>query len=721
MSMVTIRASGPSLSVIARPSKPSIMRQSLVVALLAVALPCAAQGKQITLEELLSAPFPDGLVASPSGGVVAWTFDEGGSRNVWIARPPDYKASRITSYRGDDGQEITELTFTPDGSAIAYVRGGTPNGHGEIPNPALDVAGETQAVWLVQLTGGAPRRIGDGHSPAIASSGDRIAFEKSGQIWGASLRDTMPAAQLMHTRGRAGELRWSPKGDKLAFVSAREDHNFIGVYDVATKTLEYLSPSVDWDSSPVWSPDGARVAFIRTPTTSRRPSFGAIRTESPWSIVVADVATGVGHEIWKAREGPGSAFREIVADAQLMWAQGDRIVFPWERDGWTHLYAVSASGGEATLLTPGNFEVEHVSIAPDRATLLYSSNQGDIDRRHIWRVSASGGKPVAVTSGTGIEWSPVQTSDGKAVALLHSDAKMPARPAVIAGSAAPRDIAPELIPSSFPASALVAPQQVIFPSGDGMLLHGQLFLPPGGAKGERHPAVVFFHGGSRRQMLLGWHYMYYYSNSYAMNQFLASRGFVVLTVNYRSGIGYGLDFREALDYGATGGSEYNDVQGAGLFLRARADVDSSRIGAWGGSYGGYLTALALARSSDIFSAGVDMHGVHDWNLEWETFVPGWRILKDQEARRTAFLSSPMAYESTWRSPVLLIQGDDDRNVAFSQTVQLAEDLRKQGVDVEQLIFPDEVHDFLLHRNWLAAYTASFDFLTRKLVRKSAAH
>jgi dipeptidyl aminopeptidase/acylaminoacyl peptidase len=703
------------------PSNFVIMRHSLVVALLAIALPCAAQGKQLSLEELLSAPFPDGLVASPAGGTIAWTFDDAGSRNVWVARPPDYKARKITSYTGDDGQEITDLSFTPDGNAIAYVRGQRANGHGEIPNPALNVEGETQAVWVVTLSGGAPRKIGEGHSPAISTSGDRIAYVKGGQIWSASLKDTLAAVQLMHTRGGAGELRWSPKGDKLAFTSERGDHSFIGVYDASAKTLEYLSPSVDEDGSPIWSPDGARVAFIRVVTTSRRPSFGADRTEEPWSIVVADVATGAGHEIWKAKQGAGSAFREIVSETQLMWGQGDRIVFPWERDGWTHLYAVSASGGDATLLTPGDFEVEHVSLAPDHSTILYSSNQGDIDRRHIWRVGVGGGKPVAVTSGTGLEWSPVQTSDGKAVAILRSDVKIPARPALVVGTAAPRDIAPELIPASFPSSALVTPQQVIFPSGDGMLLHGQLFLPPGGAKGERHPAVVFFHGGSRRQMLLGWHYMYYYSNAYAMNQFLASRGFVVLTVNYRSGIGYGLNFREALNYGATGGSEYNDVQGAGLFLRSRADVDSSRIGAWGGSYGGYLTALALARSSDIFSAGVDMHGVHDWNLEWETFVPGWRILKDQEARRTAFLSSPMAFESTWRSPVLLIQGDDDRNVAFSQTVQLAEDLRKQGVDVEQLIFPDEVHDFLLHKNWLAAYTASFDFFSRKLVQKNAAH
>jgi dipeptidyl aminopeptidase/acylaminoacyl peptidase len=210
-----------------------------------------------------------------------------------------------------------------------------------------------------------------------------------------------------------------------------------------------------------------------------------------------------------------------------------------------------------------------------------------------------------------------------------------------------------------------------------------------------------------------------YTYMYEMNQYFASRGYVVLSVNYRGGTGYGLNFRVPPDFGPSGASEYKDVLGAATFLKARPDVDSKRVGVWGGSYGGYLTALALARSSDLYAAGVDMHGVHDWNLEWETFVPGWRILADQEARRTAFLSSPMASESTWRSPVLLIQGDDDRNVDFRQTVQLTEDLRKQGVEVEQLIFPDEVHDFLLHRDWLAAYAASFDFFSRKLAGKRA--
>jgi dipeptidyl aminopeptidase/acylaminoacyl peptidase len=229
--------------------------------------------------------------------------------------------------------------------------------------------------------------------------------------------------------------------------------------------------------------------------------------------------------------------------------------------------------------------------------------------------------------------------------------------------------------------------------------------------------LIFFHGGSRRQMLLGWHYMYYYSNAYGMNQYLASKGYVVLAVNYRSGIGYGLDFREAINYGATGGSEYNDVMGAGLLMANRQDVDAKRIGVWGGSYGGYLTAMALSRSSDLFAAGVDMHGVHDWSARGGSVAnPDLDPEKQREQMRLAFESSPMASVKTWKSPVLLIHGDDDRNVAFSQDVKLVEALRANGTPFEELIFPDEIHDFLLEEDWLRAYKATDDFFARKLKR-----
>jgi dipeptidyl aminopeptidase/acylaminoacyl peptidase len=682
------------------------MRRIFLATMLLVS---AAGAKTFTLEQVLSAPFPSELIAAPGGGKLAWLLNERGARNIWIAAAPDYKGVRLTADAGDDGQDLGQLHWTADAHAVVYVRGGDLEFLGRPdPNPSADPGGVEQAVWIA-APGERPRKIGDGHSPAIAAKGDRVAYLKAGHVWWAPLAGSDKPALLFHARSGVTEreLEWSPDGSKLAFVSDRANHSFIAVYDFNAKALSYLDPSVDRDSNPVWSPDGKQIAFIRVPS-SRAAARGPRRAGEPWSIRVATVADGAGRQIWKAEPGPGSVFHPMVAESQLFWGAGDRLVFPWEHDGWQHLYSVPVEGGPAALLTAGAFEVEHVSVSEDGKEVVYSSNQDDIDRRHIWRVSASGGPPRAVTSGEGLEWSPVLA--GNAVAFLRSDSKRPARAAVQTGGAI-RDLAPDSIPADFPADALVTPQLIVYSASDGMPIHGQLFLPPGSRSGQRHPALVFMHGGSRRQMLPGWHYMDYYNNAYGMNQYLASQGYVVLSINYRSGIGYGLNFREAINYGASGASEFNDVEGAGLYLRARPDVDPARVGLWGGSYGGYLTALGLARASNLFAAGVDFHGVHDWSRRDP--APSSDPAR-QEADRVAFESSPMAAVKTWRSPVLLIHGDDDRNVSFSETVTLAGALRQQGVYFEQLIIPDEIHGFLRHGSWVRAYHAAVDFLQRKL-------
>ena len=698
-------------------SRSTILGTILVTALSPARLD--AQQQPFTLQQALSAPFPEELVAAPAGGAIAWVYNAQGARNLWIATPPEYQGRAVTAYTEDDGQELGELAWTPDARALVYVRGGASNSRGEYPNPLSLPAGVEQGLWIVAAGGGPPRRLGEGHSPAVSPKGDRVAYLKQGQVWWVPLADSAKPEQLVHARGTAQALRWSPDGAKLAFASGRGDHGFIGVYDVAAKTLRFLDPSVDRDVEPVWSPDGAQIAFIRIPAAEPTLPFTPRRVAPPWSIRVADVATGRGREVWKADAGRGSAFREIVAENQLLWGAGSRLVFPWEKDGWTHLYAVPLSGGAAALLTPGAFEVEHVTRTPDGREVVFSSNQDDLDRRHVWRVSVAGGKPQAVTSGTGIEWAPAVASDGKAVALLRADARKPPRPAILTGSGPARELAAGAIPADFPEAALVEPQQVLLSASDGVIVHGQLFLPRNLRPGERRPAVIFFHGGSRREMLLGWHYLYYYRNAYALNQYLASRGFIVLSVNYRSGIGYGLEFREALHYGAQGASEFGDVLGAGLYLRGRGDVDPKRIGLWGGSYGGFLTAMGLARASDLFAAGVDLHGVHQWNVEIRNWVPDYDPEQRADFAKLALESSPIAYVKDWRSPVLLIQGDDDRNVQFSQTVDLAAALRPLGVEVEQLVFPDEVHDFLTHAHWLAAYHAAAEFLERKLAAAPA--
>jgi dipeptidyl aminopeptidase/acylaminoacyl peptidase len=393
------------------------------------------------------------------------------------------------------------------------------------------------------------------------------------------------------------------------------------------------------------------------------------------------------------------------------------VVFASERDGRNHLYSVAA-GGEPILLTPGDFDVEDVTLSADKASVIYSSNQGDVDRRHIWRVAVPGGKPQqALTAGETMEWTPVETGDGASVLCLGSTATSPAMPYAIHEKEREM-IASQALPGDFPSASLVTPKQVIFRSDDGMTVHGQLFLPRNAS--GKIPGLVFMHGGPIRQMMLGFHYMDYYHNAYAQNQYLASRGYAVLSVNYRLGIMYGREFREALNTVWRGAAEYKDVVAAGKYLQSLAEVDKDKIGLWGGSYGGFLTAMGLARNSDLFKAGVDFHGVHDWSV-FLTEEPFFGSLAsrppDAEAAvKLAWSSSPDASVQTWKSPVLLIHGDDDRNVPFSQTVDLVQRLRAQKTPFEQIVLPDEIHGFLMWKTWLRVYSATAEFFDRTLKR-----
>lgn len=598
--------------------------------LLVLALGCIAsrtgfaqrdRGEQLgpfSLADVLSVPFPSDLVAAPGGARVAWIADDQGRRNVWVAEAPAFRARRLTRYAADDGQELSDLTWTADGRALLYVRGGAPgsNWSADVPvNPTSDPRGSEEAVWLVTVSGGAPRRLGDGAGPVPSPTGDLVAFVLRDTIRVAPLRTAGPARVFFKARGESARPTWSPDGRFLAFVSLRANHSFIGVYDVRRDTIRWIAPTVDRDDFPRWSPGGSRLAFVRRPGSpfasgSPTPAAAAAGVP-PWTILVADAASGVTREVWRAPATPEGALPNNAGDWVLQWAGDDRLVFAAELGGWLGLYAVGAAGGEATRLTPQGCEVEDVALSEDRGVAYLTTNCGDIDRRHIQRVATTGGSVESVTSGPAIEWNARPLAGG-ALALFRSDARHPATPCVMAAGAAPEPVAGWTLPTAFPVEQLVEPQQVLVRASDSTEVHLQLFLPPDGGPG-RHPAVMFFHGGPMREMLLGWHYRYYYHNAYAFNQYLASRGYVVVSVNYRSGIGYGLGFRQAPRTGRNGASEYADVLAAAAYLRSRPDVDSTRIGLWGGSYGGYLTTLGLARNSDLFAAGVDLHGVHDWS------------------------------------------------------------------------------------------------------------
>lgn len=366
--------------------------------------------------------------------------------------------------------------------------------------------------------------------------------------------------------------------------------------------------------------------------------------------------------------------------------------------------------------------VEDTAITPDLKYLVYTANTGstpgDSDRRHLYRVSVMGGSPQAITSGDRSQWSPVITKDGRSVVFVEGGPRRP--PLVMDGNllghrwkALDRD----QLPRDFPTAALVVPKQVVFRARDGWLIHGQMFENTSGA--AKKPGIVFVHGGPARQMLLTWHNMDYYSNAYAVNQYLANHGFIVLSVNYRLSLGYGHDFHYPAHWGPTGASEYQDVLAGAYFLQRDPHVDAKRIGIWGGSYGGYLTALALARNSDIFKAGVDFHGVHDWSM----FINDWfgkpiqryQMPNMKKIMRIAWESSPDSDIAKWKSPVLLIQGDDDRNVHFHQMVDLVQRLKRQHVPYRALVIPNEIHVFLRYHSWLESDRATAHFFVQQLL------
>jgi dipeptidyl-peptidase 4 len=589
-----------------------------------------------------------------------------------------------------------------------------------------DPAGSERAAWAISAAGGEPWRVVAANSVSLSPDGRWVLYVEEGQVYRAAVNpgadgsaEAGGAARLFRAFGSVSDPVWSPDGSKIAFVSERGTHSFVGVYDVGARRVTYMAPSVDRDISPAWSPDGERLAFVRRPgqpfgAVAKRPDtlppervppgFLEARFSGGHSLElwVAHAATGEAERLWQNRRGDA----RFVQLNDLTWA-GENLVFWSEPQNWRRYFSISAvePRAEPVALTHAEGLPEQIAYSPDGLHLYFATNHADIDRRHIWRVPTRGGEPVQLTRGQGIETFPAVLGSGDQLALLSADARQPQSVAVVSADGGEPHMLKET-PERYPAALHVEPENVFITAPDGLEFHNQLFLPPDLQSGERRPALIFIHGGPRRQMLLGYNYGHFYHMAYAVNQYFANKGYVVLSVNFRGGIGYGRKFREAPRMGRHGMEEYQDILAAGRYLESREDVDPGRIALWGLSYGGILTAQGLARNSDLFVAGADIAGVHFWG---DTLDP----------TATTYTSSAVSHIDRWTSPVLLVHGDDDRNVAFSQTVGLVQLLRTHDVPYELIVFPDEVHSFLVHEHWLKTFRAMDDFFDRTVIQREA--
>lgn len=647
--------------------------------------PPARRGDSYRFQDLLAAPISYTPVPSGDGRSIAYVTWEATDRAINFMRVGDH-ARRVVRYPDDDGIELSQVAVSREGGAIAYVRGGAPNSQGEIPNPRSLPDPPKREVWVVRSgSSEKPQVLGEGTAPRFSPDDRMLVWLDGRTVMSASLtwagngrlKDVGEPRPLFTPAGTPSVLRFSPDGGKLAYQSG----SGVEVYDIASGTTWAVERPGGSDAAPVWSPDGSKLAFRRTPSGQR------------WGVAVADVATRQTSVIWQAPAGVGSSYYALDGNPtfegqpgdQFMWSSDGRIAFPWEGDGFRHLYSIPATGGEAKLLTPGEGEVESAQVSRDGERIVYSTNIGDLGRRHLASVGFDGGSVTAVTSGRESQWAPTPLAGDKVAFVNAGWASPPLVNVAGADGRITRATLPR-VPESFPAEHLVEPQLVEFPGTDGMKAYGQLFVPaePKGC------AVIFPHGGPRRAMLPGFHYYDTYSNLYEMNQYLASHGCVVLSVDYRGGIMHGNAFRNAPGTGGSSASEYRDILGGVEFLRQRPDVDPERIGIHGLSWGGYIVALALARDSDIFKVGFDMAGTH---------------------------AAPIAEVDGWESPVMLVQGDDDRNVAFSHGVNLTSALmsRRPQVEFEQRVFPNEVHDlYLTYEDLVETYVNGAYFVLDRL-------
>lgn len=643
--------------------------------------PAARPGDSYSFASLLAAPIAYQPEPSGDGRTVAYVTWEGTRRaiNIMHVGKP---AQRIVDYPKDDGIELSQLTVSRAGRAVAYVRGSSPNSQGEILNPRSLPDPVSRQVWVVPGDShAAPILLGDGYQPRFSPDDRRLVWVSGQTVMTAALswnqdgrlgKVGTPTA-LFSFDGSLSTLRFSPDGTRLAYQRG----SGLEVYGLASGTTWAVPHTDASDAAPSWSPDGRSIAY-------RRGVSG-----QPWAIWLADPATQQTRQVWQADPGVGSGFYgldqnptfEAQPGDQLLWSAGGQIAFPWERDGWRHLYAVPATGGAARLLTPGDGEVESAAVTFDHTRLVYSTNIGDVGRRHLSSVGFTAGSPTSVTTGRTSQWAPTPLAAGKVAYVDAGWAHPPSVRVRDAHGVTTRATLP-VVPASFPAGKLLEPKVVEFPATDGQTAYGQLFVPP-------HPtgcSVIFPHGGPRRAMLPGFHYYDTYSVLYEMNQYLASHGCVVLSVDYRGGIMHGYAFRNAPGTGGTSAAEYRDILGGVAFLRTRHDVDRNEMAIYGLSWGGYIASLGLARNSDIFKVGFDVAGVHGAAV---TEIDGWH------------------------SPVMLEQGDDDRNVNFQDGVNLAQALQTHHPDVEfvQRAFPNEMHEiYLTYQDLVDTYNGGAQFL-----------
>lgn len=662
---------------------------------------------------------------------------------------------RAVSYQGDlyvvdvarsAARRLTETTeaessptFSVDGRTLYYVR--------------------DDDVFAIELATGLTRQLTDVRSgpppkdPA-AARGQRAFLEQQQRELLGAVRDRLAADSIakaereartasrveplyLNKGERVRSLSVSPRGDALLISTFVPNEGALNVpipnYVTSsgyTETLRSRDKVGDAQSA-------GRVAYMRLPggeVTFLRPTGTDTTAVPSFTSLLGWNATGshglifVASADFKTRwistvdAGDGTVRTvDTLRDTAWVagpcfscggWTQdGNRVWYVSEADGFAHLYTVRSDGTDRRQLTSGNWEVKGVTLSRNGSVFYISSNEGTPAETHLWRMPVTGGPRTRITSGSGAHQVTISPSE-QWLATVYSEADKPWELYLMRNQPNAQMAQLTTSPSAeFLSYDWIKPAIVHIPASDGARVPARIYRPEDVGARPNGAAVIFVHGAGYLQNVHNW--WSNYAREYMFHHLLATQGYTVLDLDYRASAGYGRDWRTAI-YRHMGGRDLQDQVDASRWLNAQMGVGPERVGIYGGSYGGFITLMALFTEPEHFGAGAGLRSVTDWAHYNHPYTG--RILNLPQDDTLAYRrSSPIYFAEGLEDPLLIAHGMVDVNVHFSDVVRLAQRLIElEKRDWELAVYPVEDHAFIRPDSWTDEYRRIFELFERNL-------
>ena len=589
-------------------------------------------------------------------------------------------------------------------------------------------------LFLTATSGGPCQRLtktkAAESSPQFSPDGQRIAFSQGGQIYILTLNGGMLEQRTdIHAPAMLAGFRWAPDGKHISY-SVRASlgrtlplPNYSGQFviapsiprDVAGDTPSTVQHFVveSTGDNPAMLLDVGRGFGFRLPVWSNDSRYLAVVIRTPdyksQDIRVVDATSGKSKVVYHQTDD------RWVETADLGWdPSGKALWFTSDASGYQHLYTVAPDGSNLKQITEGSWEIHNDTFSHSPQWIgdwiYFSSTAAGPSERQFYRVKADGSaqpERLSESEGLHVMWMP---EDGKSRAEMRADLRQPFDLYVDGQRVTTSPL------SEFSKYPWARSRFITYPSlKDGKPVAGRLLLPPGydpdNSRAKPRPGVIYIHGsGYATSVLKQWGS--YQELRFVFNNILAHEGYPVLEVDYRGSTGYGRDWRSGV-YLDMGGPDLEDVLGGVEYLRGLKNIDMKRVGIWGWSYGGFMTAMALFRAPGTFSAGAAFSGVYDW-ANYNANYTGERLTTPAENPEAYRRSSPIHFTRQLQDRLLLLHGIVDDNVLFQEAAQLSEKLIAEGKHFDEAFYPEESHGYVREETLRDAFGRVERFLRANL-------